>query len=91
MVKNATMAYGHSTGAPLHCIPVDLKKQKRNLVEKTLDYPKNLKANNNLLHKTNVASPQTCLICVLITGLRPFSLLSDLLASKMDLNFRAEN
>ena len=41
------------------------------------------------LSETNVVSPQTRLMCVLIAGLRRFSLLSDLLVKRMDLNLRA--
>ena len=38
--------------------------------------------------ETNVVRPQTRLMCALTASLRPFSLLSDLLVIKMNLNFR---
>ena len=40
-------------------------------------------------HKTNVVNPQTHLMCTLVAGFRPFSLLCDPLISRMDFNFRA--
>ena len=41
------------------------------------------------LSETNVVSPQTGLMCVLMASLKQFSLLSDLLVIRMHLNFRA--
>ena len=63
-------------------------KPRKNLIlfVKTFSYLQKPYAN---LSKTNVVSPKTGLMCVLIAGLRQFSFLSDFLVIRMDLNFRA--